>query len=402
MSKKQENVEKVEEKNVDPIKVGKKEEKAKIKAEKKRLKEEKKAMKKANTTSETKIVVGVVVAILAIALGIFGFYFYKSSYEAVATYNGGRITKAEYDVYYKSFAYILSTRYGYPDSLIPGEIAKKAAVDKVIVKLATEAGTKISDEDQATLNEIFNNDEYVQEFVSQGMDIELTRQLYYNDYLITQYLADLQDKVTEEEMIAYIKENYGEDVNLNEYKTSHILIMTTDESGNALADDAKAAARAKAEGLLSRALAGEDFATLAKENSEDSGTAENGGEYICYDDGYTVEEYINAVKALEVGKINATLVETSYGYHIIKLNEIVENGRVNNKTERELYVNEFTDGLNKEYNVEIDTDILNNYIISVTGSPIPSAEDEDASNEEEHVHTEDEAVVEPVLETPAE
>lgn len=402
MSKKQENVEKVEEKNVDPIKVGKKEEKAKIKAEKKRLKEEKKAMKKANATSETKIVVGVVVAILAIALGIFGFYFYKSSYEAVATYNGGRITKAEYDVYYKSFANILSTYYGYPDHLIPEEIAKKAAVDKVIVNLATEAGTKISDEDQATLNEIFNNDEYIQDFVSQGMDIELTRQLYYNDYLITQYLADLQDKVTEEEMIAYIKENYGEDVNLNEYKTSHILIMTTDESGNALADDAKAAARVKAEGLLARALAGEDFATLAKENSEDSGTAENGGEYICYDDGYTVEEYINAVKALEVGKINATLVETSYGYHIIKLNEIVANGRVNNKTERELYVNEFTDGISKEYNVEIDTEILNNYIISVTGSPIPSAEDEDASNEEEHVHTEDEAVVEPVVETPAE
>lgn len=400
MSKKQENVEKVEEKNVDPIKVGKKEEKAKIKAEKKRLKEEKKAMKKA--TSESKIVIGVVVAVLTVALGIFGFYFYKSSYEAVATYDGGRITKAEYDVYYKSFANILSTYYGYPDHLIPEEIAKKAAVDKVIVKLATEAGTKISDEDQATLNEIFNNDKYVQDFVSQGMDIELTRQLYYNDYLITQYLADLQEKVTEEEMIAYIKENYGEDVNLNEYNTSHILIMTTDESGNALADDAKAAAKAKAEGLLARALAGEDFATLAKENSEDSGTAENGGEYICYDDGYTVEEYINATKALEVGKINATLIETSYGYHIIKLNGIVENGRANNKTERELYVNEFTDGLQEEHNVQIDTNILNNYIISVTGSPIPSADEEEESTEEEHVHTEDEAVVEPVVETPAE
>ena len=59
----------------------------------------------------------------------------EKNYEAVATYDGGRITKAEYDVYYKSFANILSTYYGYPDYLIPEEIAKKAAVDKVIVKL---------------------------------------------------------------------------------------------------------------------------------------------------------------------------------------------------------------------------------------------------------------------------
>lgn len=384
----------VEENNIDPIKAGKKEEKMKLKEEKKKMKAEKKAMKGVNKTSESKVVIGVVVAVLVVALAIFGFYFYKSNYEAVATYDGGRITKAEYDVYYKSFANILSSYYGYPDYLIPEEIAKKAAVDKVIVKFATEAGTQISEEDQATLDEIFNNDEYVQDFVSQGMDVDLTRQLYYNDYLITQYLADLQEKVTDDEMINYIKENYGDNVDLNEYNTSHILIMTVDDSNNALSDEEKAAAKAKAEGLLARALAGEDFATLAKENSEDSGTAENGGVYVCYDDGYTVEEYIKATKALEVGKINATLVETSYGYHIIKLNEKVENGRVNNATERELYVNEFTDGLQEEYKVIIDTEVLNNYIISVTGSPIPSADEEETSTQEEHVHTEDETTEE--------
>lgn len=384
----------VDENNIDPIKAGKKEEKMKLKEEKKKMKAEKKAMKGVNKTSESKVVIGVVVAVLVVALAIFGFYFYKSNYEAVATYDGGRITKAEYDVYYKSFANILSSYYGYPDYLIPEEIAKKAAVDKVIVKFATEAGTQISEEDQATLDEIFNNDEYVQDFVSQGMDVDLTRQLYYNDYLITQYLADLQEKVTDDEMINYIKENYGDNVDLNEYNTSHILIMTVDDSNNALSDEEKAAAKAKAEGLLARALAGEDFATLAKENSEDSGTAENGGVYVCYDDGYTVEEYIKATKALEVGKINATLVETSYGYHIIKLNEKVENGRVNNTTERELYVNEFTDGLQEEYKVTIDTEVLNNYIISVTGSPIPSADEEETSTQEEHVHTEDETTEE--------
>ena len=112
-------------------------------------------------------------------------------------------------------------------------------------------------------------------------------------------------------------------------------------------------------------------------------------------DGYTVKEYIEAVKKLEVGKITDSLVETSYGYHIIKLDEKVKNGRVNNSTERELYVNKFTDGLEKEYGVTVDQEVLNNYIISVTGNPIP-AEDEETTEttEEEHEHSEDENVVE--------
>lgn len=359
------------------IKLAKKEEKA----EKKKMKEEAKAIKKASKSSESKIVIGIIAIVLVLALSIFGFYFYKSSFEVIAKFDGGSVTKAEYDVYYKTFASILSTYYGYSDSVIPEEIAKKAAIDKIIVKLAKEAGTELSEEDQASLDEIFNNDEYVQSFVSQGMDIDKTRTLYYNDYLITQYLANLEENVSSETLISYIKEYDGEDADLYEYQTSHILIKTVDDSNNALSDEEAAVAKAKAEAILARALAGEDFATLAKENSEDSGTAEDGGVYVCYDDGYTVDEYINAVKSLEVGKVNATLVKTSYGYHIIKLNAKVENGRVNNATERELYVNEFTDGLEEKYGVTVDGEILNNYIISVTGSPIPSDEDETETEE---------------------
>ena len=128
--------------------------------------------------------------------------------------------------------------------------------------------------------------------------------------------------------------------------------------------------------MLKKALAGEDFASLAKENSEDTGTAENGGEYVCYDDGSTVTEYIKAVKELKVGGITASLVKTTYGYHIIKLNEKVENGRAKSTSERESYSNSFTDGIEEKYNVTVNKDVLNKYIISVTGSPIPSDEEE--------------------------
>lgn len=357
------------------------------------LKEEKKrekAMTKVAKRNDSKIIIGIIVAVMVMALGIFGFYFYKASFEVIATYDGGKVTKAEYDVYYKTFASILSQYYGYPESIIPEEIAKKAAVDKVIVKLAKEANTKLSEENQNSIDEIFNNDEYVQNFVSQGMDIGKTRELYYNDYLITQYLKDLKDNASNEDVINYIKENNQGELDLAEYKTSHILIKTIDSSNNALSDEEKANAKKKAEEILAKALAGEDFATLAKDNSEDTGTASNGGEYICYDDGTTVSEYIEAVKKLNVGEIAASLVETSYGYHIIKLNEKVENGRANNDSDREAYANKFTDGLEEQYHVNVNQDVLNQYIKATTGSDIPSDEEESTNSGTEENPTEQE------------
>lgn len=366
----------------------KQEEKAARKAERVKLKEQKKAIKK-SVNNDKKVIIAIVAFVLMIALGIFGFYFYKASFEVIARFDGGKVTKAEYDVYYKTFANILSQYYGYEESVIPGEIAKKAAVDKVIVGLAKKAGTQISEDDQAQLDEIFNNDDYVQNFVSQGMDIGKTRELYYNDYLITQYIEDLKENASDEDILAFIKENEGEDIDLNEYNTSHILLKTTDGEGKKLDDDKKNEVRQKAEAILQRALAGEDFATLAKDNSEDTGTASDGGKYVCYDDGSTTTEYINTVKAMEVGKVNETLIETSYGFHIIKLNEKVENGRVKSSSERENYVNSFTDGIEEKYNVVINDEVLNKYIIAVTGNPIPSDDEKTSDEKNEETSTED-------------
>ena len=186
-----------------------KEAKLKLKEEKKKERAEKRAMNEATHRNDSKIIVGIVALVIVVALGIFGVYFYKASFEVVATFDGGKVTKAEYDVYYKTFANILSQYYGYSDSVIPEEIAKKAAVDKIIVKLAKEAGTKITDENQSSIDEIFNNDEYVQSFVSQGMDIDKTKELYYNDYLITQYLEDLKENASDEDVSKQISDFYS-------------------------------------------------------------------------------------------------------------------------------------------------------------------------------------------------
>jgi parvulin-like peptidyl-prolyl isomerase len=75
----------------------------------------------------------------------------------------------------------------------------------------------------------------------------------------------------------------------------------------------------KAEAALQRVKNGEDFAAVAKEVSEDPGSKDKGGLYENVTQGQMVPEFEKAALALEPGQIAPELVETKYGYHIIKL-----------------------------------------------------------------------------------
>jgi hypothetical protein len=82
--------------------------------------------------------------------------------------------------------------------------------------------------------------------------------------------------------------------------------------------------RAKAEEVLNRAKAGEDFAALANEFSEDPGNKDpkgalQGGFYGNNTKGKMVPAFEAAALALEPGQVTQSLVETDFGYHIIKL-----------------------------------------------------------------------------------
>jgi parvulin-like peptidyl-prolyl isomerase len=86
-------------------------------------------------------------------------------------------------------------------------------------------------------------------------------------------------------------------------------------------DSAKAAARAEADSLLLRALAGEDFDTLAREHSDDVGTATLGGDLGWFRRGVMLPEFENAAFALAPGRIS-NIVETIFGYHVIKVERV--------------------------------------------------------------------------------
>lgn len=104
-------------------------------------------------------------------------------------------------------------------------------------------------------------------------------------------------------------------------KASHILIKWTDES-----DAAKATARSKSQNILNQLRRGGDFEQLARENSED-GTAQNGGDLGWFGPGRMVKPFEEAAfGATSKGLINR-IVETEFGYHIIKVTETMNRNK---------------------------------------------------------------------------
>ena len=96
-------------------------------------------------------------------------------------------------------------------------------------------------------------------------------------------------------------------------KARHILLKTQGKPASE-----EAAIKAKGENLLKQIKGGADFAKLAKENSEDPGSAANGGElgdWITH--GQMVPEFDKAIFSLKVGQ-TSDLVKTMYGYHIVQ------------------------------------------------------------------------------------
>jgi peptidyl-prolyl cis-trans isomerase C len=112
------------------------------------------------------------------------------------------------------------------------------------------------------------------------------------------------------------------DQNLQRFKqgdsvhAAHILIGVPQ---NATAE-AKAEARAKANLVLKTVKAGGDFATLARANSQDSGSAQNGGDLGFFPKGQMTPAFEEAAFKLKPGS-TSNLVETPFGFHIIKVLE---------------------------------------------------------------------------------
>ena len=121
-----------------------------------------------------------------------------------------------------------------------------------------------------------------------------------------------QTTVPETEIEAFYQQNIAQYTTPEQVTASHILFRIDGED--------EAAVRKQAEAVLARAKAGEDFAALAKQHSQDDSNNMNGGSLGEFGRGTMVPEFEQVAFAMKPGEIS-DLVKTSFGYHIIKVEQ---------------------------------------------------------------------------------
>jgi len=124
-------------------------------------------------------------------------------------------------------------------------------------------------------------------------------------------------------------------------QVSHILIEVSSDAGEA----EKETARQIAGDLSRRAQAGEDFASLAIENSQDQGSAASGGDLGWVETGVMVKAFENAMYELSMEAPISGPVQTGFGWHVIQLREIRESTGMNFDQARITLVREYEEDI---------------------------------------------------------
>lgn len=164
---------------------------------------------------------------------------------------------------------------------------------------------------------------------AQGRTLEDFREMLAKDQrrtlLAQQYLSKMRQTrppppVTAEEIREYFEAN-RQQLGQRPATVSFKQVVIATEP----ADSAESSSRAVAEDLLRQLRTGEpdsaEFARLAREYSEDPGTSEQGGDLGWFQPSRMVDAFADAVRRLRPGEIS-DVVESSYGFHIIKLERI--------------------------------------------------------------------------------
>lgn len=188
----------------------------------------------------------------------------------------------------------------------------------------------VNEIDKTIFNTIYKNDKdieeqvknqyeaYVTQYEQNGQNFEDVLKQYgytdadeFKDELRLQYQREkaIKDYVTENITDKQIQDYY-DNTYAGEISAKHILISVTDEVSEEEALN-------KAKDLIKQLNDGADFDTLARENSNDTGSAANGGDLGYFGKGQMVSEFEEAAYALKVDEYTKEPVKTSYGYHII-------------------------------------------------------------------------------------
>ncbi len=195
-------------------------------------------------------------------------------------------------------------------AIVNGKPVPKSRID-TLMQQAARSGQPITPEMQGQVrDEVVLREMLVQEADKRGLtrseDYKQQMELARQSILIRELFNDYNKKnpVTDSEVQAEY-DKFKAQASGPEYRARHILVEKEDE----------------AVALIKQIKGGASFEELAKKNSKDPGSGENGGDLDWANEQSYVPEFSKAMTALKKGEMTQTPVKSQFGYHIIKLED---------------------------------------------------------------------------------
>ena len=185
----------------------------------------------------------------------------------------------------------------------------------VQLQMQERSGEYLAISNQQFIKDVAIKSENIESYYQENPDFFMTEEQIDVEYIAID-TDDIADSIefNDEDLKKYYEENIERFVSNEERRSRHILIAIDEQ-------DSEESALDLVTNLKNRLSTGEAFEILAKEFSNDPGSAENGGDLGWAERGLFVPEFDETLFNLEINQISEP-VKTQFGYHIIQLNEL--------------------------------------------------------------------------------
>jgi len=326
------------------------------------------------------LIIGILAAVVIIAIGIVLFILKPWSAGYVATVDSSKITKQEYIVFSKTSMnqflnnipnnaktidnYDWSTQQNGEavKEQIKKETLNQIQENKIMLIKAKEAGIKLTTEEIANIDTLEKSMSEggakadAEKIIQDAFGVSLAEyKEVYKGFSLAQKYKDTErstSKITvgDDEVKKYYDTNKTV---FDKATVTHIVISTVDSNGAPVSEGKKSEAKKKADDLVAKINAGGDIKALAVENSSDPNAATDKGE-LTFAKGEMSSQYPvlanleNWAFSNDVGKVG--VVEAAYGYDVVKLEKRAEStyDEVKDKIKSALIYTKFTDDFNSK------------------------------------------------------
>ncbi|MCF7915641.1 MAG: peptidylprolyl isomerase [Spirochaetaceae bacterium] len=251
--------------------------------------------------------------------------------DVVATVNGEEIGRQEFEQLLNYFRYQYSQQgmqvQGAQLQQLQAMVLESLIDNELMYQIAEENGYGPSDKElneelKKTKEQFADEAAYQQALNQQGMSEQELKQELAKQMTKVQFEENkFGDQVTVDssEIRAYYEDNPEQFEQPEQVRASHILIQVEEDASEA----DKAAAKEKLQAAKERIENGEEFSAVAREVSEGP-SSERGGDLNYFGRGQMVPEFEQVAFNMEVGEVSG-IVETSFGFHLIKLTDYKES-----------------------------------------------------------------------------